>query len=136
MTEHNHPDNVETQKSLSQLFSDLSNDLSTLIRQEIELAKTETLEKFNTTIRSVILLIAGGIVAYAGVIILLIALSIFLGIWMPYWLSTLIVGLAALVIGGIMLIVGKNAITNLSVVPEKTVETIKEDAQWAKEQVS
>jgi hypothetical protein len=122
--------------SLGTLFSELSTDLSTLVRQEIELARTETTEKVSTAARSAGALVAGGLIAYAGVIVVLIAVAILLGEIMPLWLAMLIVGLVVLVIGAIMAISGKNKLANLNVVPEKTVETLKEDARWAKEQVS
>ncbi len=128
--------NNTTDPSLGTLFSELSTDLSTLVRQEIELARTETTEKVNTAARSAGALVAGGLVAYAGVIVVLIGVAILLGELMPLWLATLIVGLVVLVIGAIMAISGKNKLANLNIVPEKTVETLKEDARWAKEQVS
>jgi uncharacterized protein (DUF983 family) len=74
-------------------------------------------------------------VAYAGLILLLIAAAIAMGSVMPYWLSTLLVGIVTIVVGVILLQSGRSAISNLSIVPEKTVESIKEDAEWVKEQV-
>jgi primosomal replication protein N len=77
----------------------------------------------------------GGFVAYAGLILLLIAAAIGMGSVIPLWLSTLIVGIIALVVGFILLQSGRSTISNLTIVPEKTVESIKEDAEWVKEQV-
>ena len=77
-----------------------------------------------------------GFVAYAGLILLLIAVAIGLSNMMPLWLSTLIVGVVALVIGAVLIGSGRSSLSNLTVVPENTVESIKEDARWAKEQVS
>jgi hypothetical protein len=50
-------------------------------------------------------------------------------------LSTLIVGVVTLIVGLILLQSGRSGLSNLNVVPEKTVESIKEDAEWIKEQV-
>jgi len=122
--------------SLGALFSDLSSDLSILMRQEIELARTETTETIRKTAGSAGLLVAGGLVAYAGLIILLIAVAILLGAIMPYWASSLLVGVVVLIIGAVMAMSGKNQLANLTIVPEKTVATLKEDARWAKEQLS
>jgi uncharacterized protein (DUF58 family) len=76
-------------------------------------------------------------VAYAGLILVLIALSILLGQALEnYWLSTLIVGAVVLIIGAVLLFSGKSALQKVNVTPEKTIETLKEDARWVKEQVS
>jgi uncharacterized membrane protein YczE len=110
--------------------------MAKLLRQEIELARLETTQKINSAMRSVIMLAAGGFVAYAGLILLLIAVAIGLSNWMPLWLSTLIVSVVALVVGAVLIGSGRSSLSNLTVVPENTVESIKEDARWAKEQVS
>ncbi|MCE7984580.1 MAG: phage holin family protein [Caldilinea sp. CFX5] len=125
-----------SEPSIGDLFTGLTEDMTKLLRQEIELARVETTQKINRAMRSVITLAAGGFVAYAGLILLLIAVAIGLSNWMPLWLSTLIVSVVALVVGAILIGSGRNSLSNLTVVPENTVESIKEDARWAKEQVS
>lgn len=127
---------AETEPSLGQLFTELSDDMSTLVRQELELAKAETMQKVSQATRSIIMMVAGGLLAYAGLISLVIAAAIALGALMPYWLSSLIVGLVVIVIGAVLVMSGRSSLANLSLVPEKTVETLKQDARWAKEQVS
>jgi uncharacterized membrane protein YqjE len=127
---------VTDEPSIGALFTDLTDDMGKLVRQEIELARVETMQKVNRAMRSVILMAAGGFVAYAGFITLLIAVAIALGSLMPYWLSTLIVGVVVLIVGAILIGSGRSSLSNLTVVPEDTVESIKEDARWAKEQVS
>ncbi len=122
--------------SIGTLFTDLTEDMGRLVRQEIELARVETMQKVNQAMRSVALMAAGGFLAYAGFITLLIAAAIGLGQMMPYWLSTLIVGVVVLIIGAILIGSGRSSLSNMTVVPENTVESIKEDARWAKEQVS
>lgn len=129
-------DNRAGQPSLGELFGELSEDLGTLVRKEIELARVETTEKVSTAVRSAVTLVAGGLVAYAGVIVILIAVAILLGNFMPYWLSSLVVGLVVAIIGAVMIVSGKNTLANMNIVPQKTVDTLKEDARWAKEQVS
>jgi uncharacterized membrane protein YqjE len=127
---------TDSEPSIGDLFTGLTEDMTRLLRQEIELARVETTQKINRTMRSVIMLAAGGFVAYAGLILLLIAVAIGLSYWMPLWLSTLIVSVVALVVGAVLIGSGRSSLSNLTVVPENTVESIKEDARWAKEQVS
>jgi len=122
--------------SIGSLFTDLTDDMGRLVRQELELARIETMQKVSTAMRSVVMMVAGGLVVYAGFIVVLIAVAILLGQLMPYWASSLLVGAVILLIGAILLNSGRNSLTNLTVVPEKTVESIKDDARWAKEQVS
>ncbi|MBX3013000.1 MAG: phage holin family protein [Caldilineaceae bacterium] len=129
------PENA-AEPSIGTLFTDLTDDMGKLVRQEIELARVETMQKVKRATRSVVMMAAGGLVVYAGVITLLIAAAIALGALMPYWLSALLVGGVALIVGAILISSGRSALTHLTVVPENTVESIKEDARWAKEQVS
>lgn len=125
-----------TEPSIGTLFTDLTEDMGKLVRQEIELARIETMQKVNQATRSVILMAAGGFVAYAGFIALLMAAAIGLGQIMPYWLATLIVGVVVLIVGAILIGSGRSSLSSMTVMPENTVESIKEDARWAKEQVS
>ena len=126
----------QAEPSLGQLLTELTGDMSTLARQELELAKAETMQKVSRATRSVIMMVAGGLLAYAGLIALVIAAAIALGSLMPYWLSSLIVGLVVVAIGAVLIISGRSRLTNISLVPQNTVETLKQDARWAKEQIS
>lgn len=126
----------QAEPSLGQLLTELTGDMSTLVRQELEIAKTETMQKVSGATRSVIMMVAGGLLAYAGLIALVIAAAIALGSLMPYWLSSLIVGLVVVAIGAVLIISGRSRLTNISLVPQNTVETLKQDARWAKEQIS
>jgi uncharacterized membrane-anchored protein YhcB (DUF1043 family) len=55
--------------------------------------------------------------------------------FMPLWLSALIVGVVVIVIGAIMIMSGRSSLQKMTVVPEQTVESMKENTEWAKEQV-
>jgi uncharacterized membrane protein len=123
------------ERSLGDLFVGLTDDMSTLMRQEIQLAKAETMKTVSKAMRSTIMMVAGGLLAYAGLIVLLIAVAIAVGAVMPYWLSSLLVAIVAIVVGAILIQSGRSTIQELTIVPEKSVESIKEDAEWVKEQV-
>jgi Putative Actinobacterial Holin-X, holin superfamily III len=122
-------------RSIGDLFSDLASDLGLLIRQEIALAKVELTDKARHVGRNVGYLVLGGAVAYAAVLAVLAAVIILLANVMPWWLGALIV---ALVVGIVAVVLISKAITALKktdLAPRQTVETLKEDAQWAKQQV-
>jgi uncharacterized membrane protein YqjE len=121
--------------SLGRLFSDLSNDFSDLVREEIRLARVETMEKVSTATRGIVSLVAGGLVAYAGLLALLVMVGLLLNNIMPAWLASAIVGIIALVIGLILISAGRSTLSNMTIVPEKTIKTLKDDAEWVKEQV-
>jgi type IV secretory pathway TrbL component len=126
---------TNTEPTLGELFSQLASDMSSLMHQEIELARAETQAKVAQALRSLVTLIAGGLVAYAGVILLLIALAVWLSNYMTTWLAVLIVGAIVLIVGAVMISIGRSALANLTIVPENTIESIKQDARWAKEQI-
>jgi hypothetical protein len=123
------------ESSLGELFTALTTDMTTLVRKEVELARTETVEKISKATRSVVYMVAGGMLAYAGLIGLIIAAIVALSNVMELWLAALIVGLVVIIIGAILLQSGRSMLQRLSIVPEKTVESIKESTEWAKEQV-
>jgi xanthine/uracil permease len=124
------------ERSLGELFSQLSRDVSTLFQQEVRLAKVEMSQKASEAGRQVAFMAAGGFIAYAGFLALLAALILGLAEVMPAWLAALIVGLIVAGIGYFLLQKGMNDLKNMNPAPEKTVQTIKEDGQWLKQQVS
>jgi uncharacterized membrane protein YqjE len=126
----------EDDRSLGELLSGLTTDLSTLMRKEIELARVETTEKLSNAAQSVIWMVAGGLLAYTGVIALVIALIVGLANFIPLWVSALIVGLLLAIGGFVAIQSGRSALRQMSLTPEKTLESIKEDAELVKEKVS
>ena len=122
-------------KSLGELFSDLASEMSNLVRQEVTLAKTEVSQKAKYAGRNIGYLIVGGAVAYAALLAVMAAVIMLLGRVMPDWGATLLV---AVLVGGIgWLLIGKavSALQQMDVTPRETVETLKEDAAWMKQQI-
>jgi len=127
--------NMASQASMGRLFRELATDLSELTRKEIQLAQTETMEKVSHASKAVISMAAGGFVAYAGLLVLMAAAVMGLATFVPYWLAAVIVGGLALIIGLIMVQSGRSALQQTSITPEKTVDSLKENAAWVKEQI-
>src|SRR3954469_13675661 len=87
-------------RSLGELFADLAHESSTLVRQEIELARAELSDKAASFARDVAFLAIGGAVLYAGLLAVLAALIIVLGsAGVPWWLSALLGGIIVLGVG-------------------------------------
>lgn len=121
--------------SLGELFSDLSTGATTLIQQEIQLAKAELSQKASRTGKDVTFLAVGGFVAYAGFLALLAALILGLAELMAAWLAALLVGVIVAAIGYLLLQKGMSDLKRVSPAPQKTIETLKEDKEWAKRQI-
>ncbi len=120
-------------RSLGELFGDLAQNTGTLVRQEVELAKTEMTQKATRVGKDIGFLLAGGAVAYAGFLGIMAAIAIGLGqLGMPWWLAALLVGLVVAGIGGFLVMRGLSALRQETAVPQQTIETLKEDAEWAK----
>ncbi len=123
------------EQSIGELFASLARDTSTLVRQEVELARVEMTQKATKAGREAALVVAGGLVAYIGAIVLAFALVEILALFMPPWLSALIVGLVIVGIGYFLVQRGLAALKRASLTPDQTIETLKEDAEWVKDQV-
>ncbi len=122
-------------RSLGELFGALAQDTGTLVRQEVELAKTEMTQKATRVGKDIGFLLAGGAVAYAGFLAILAAIAIGLGqLGVPWWIAALLVGVVVAGIGGFLVMRGLGALRQETAVPQQTIDTLKEDAEWAKTQ--
>jgi hypothetical protein len=122
-------------RSLGELFSDLTRDTSELLREEVALAKAELSQKAAHIGKDLGFLAAGGAVAYAGFLALVAALIIGLGqLGLTWWLSALIVGLLVAGLGAYLVFQGLENLKHEELAPQQTIQTLKEDAEWAKAQ--
>jgi hypothetical protein len=125
------------ERSLGDLFSDLSRETTTLVRQEVQLAKAELTQSATEAARGIGMLVAGGAVAYAGLLFLLLAIVFgLIEAGLDAWVSALVVGLVVVAIGAVLVLRARESLKPANLAPQKTVETLKEDAAWAKEQIT
>lgn len=123
------------ERSLGELFNELSQQTSTLIQKEIELARHEVTRSITEIGRNSALIAVGGVIAYAGFIVLLIGIAWALTIaGLDSWLAFLIVGGAVIGIGAAIGWWALNQLRRASLVPEKTIDTVQDNVRWAKEQ--
>jgi hypothetical protein len=123
-------------RSIPDILSDLLTGLTTLVRKEGELARTEMSEKVGQVAAGLALIVVGAVLLIPALVVLLEAAVAALeraGL-APQW-SALIVGGAALVIGLILMIVGLSRLKAKNLVPQKTINQLQEDASVAKRQV-
>ena len=124
------------EKSLGQLFSELTSDLSTLMRKEVELAKVETKEEVARAGKAGGMLGGGAFAGWFALLFLSFAVAWLLDEWMHTALAFLIVGLVYAVVAAVLVKQGRSRMQSVNPVPQQTVETLKEDVQWAKAQRS
>jgi hypothetical protein len=127
---------LQPDKSLSELISTMTSDLSTLMRQEVELAKVETREELSRTAKAGGMLAGGALTAYLAALFATFALAWLLDKWMPRALAFVIVAVIYAVAAAVLLTEGRRRLQQVTPFPRQTVETLKEDVQWAKAQKS
>ncbi|HEY5744177.1 MAG TPA: phage holin family protein [Terrimicrobiaceae bacterium] len=133
------------ESSIVYLIKRLRDDTSTLVRDEISLAKTEISEKIASASRNVAYLAAGALVAYAALIILLqgvglLLRDLFISGGMneasASLLGFLIVAAVVGVAGALLIVKALNTLKKEPLIPTKTAETLKEDKEWVQNKVS
>jgi len=136
---------LRQERSIGELFGQLTQDMTLLVRQEVQLARTEMTEKLSKLTANLISVGAGGFVAYLGGLALMAALILAIrdlaNISLAW--SALIVGGILAIIGYVMLQRGMKELKQVELAPRRSVEnikddvqSIKDDVQWAKEQRS
>jgi Putative Actinobacterial Holin-X, holin superfamily III len=124
------------ERSLGELFGDLARDMGALVRQEVQLATTEMTHKASRAAQDVVVIALGGLVAYAGLLAILAAVIVGLAAaGLGWWQAALLVGVGVAVIGGLLMQRGLAALKHADLAPRETMETLKEDTQWAKDRM-
>jgi hypothetical protein len=123
-------------RSLGDLFSELAAETGTLVRQEVSLAQAEITAKATRVGKNVGFLAVGGAVGYAALLAILAGVVLGLSYFMPAWIAALVVGLVVGAVAFFMISSALEDLKNTNFKPEETVDSIKEDAQWLKDQVS
>ena len=123
-------------KPIGELFSEVGKDLGLLVRQEIQLARTELSAKLARLGKDALAIAIGGIVAYTGVLAVVAALILgLIQLDVTPWLAALITGLACIMGGFLVLRRGRRDLARGDLAPQRTVQAAKETVQWAKEQL-
>lgn len=118
--------------SVGELIGNISNDLSQLFRQEVELAKVELKQEAAKAGQAAGMLGGAAFAGYLAVVLLSFALVFGLANVMDAGWAALIVAIIWGVIGAVLYSIGRKRIKQVDPVPRRTVDTIKEDAQWLK----
>jgi uncharacterized membrane protein YgdD (TMEM256/DUF423 family) len=124
-------------RSLVGLFSDLWRETQTLVHQEAQLAKAEISQKVSQVATGAGEIAAGGLVLFSGFLVLLFAavgaLELLIASEHAIWLAPLIVGVIVMIVGYLLLSRGRKQMQAESLAPERTIESLQQDARLAKE---
>jgi uncharacterized membrane protein YqjE len=121
-------------RPVGDLLKQLSEDTATLVRKEVELARAEVTEKGKQAGIGAGMFGGAGVAALLALGSLTACLIALLATGMKVWIAALIVTVLWAAIAGVLALVGKNRVQEATPPAEQTVETIKEDVQWAKTQ--
>jgi uncharacterized membrane protein YqjE len=128
------PDGMRNEAT-GELVKQLTEDMRTLVRKEIELGKAELTEKGKRAGVGAGMLSGGAVLGLLALAALTTGLIAALDTAMPLWLAALIVGVVYGAIAGVLALTGKNKVQEAAPpVPEETVDSVKEDMQWLKNQ--
>jgi hypothetical protein len=127
---------VKEERSLGDLFSELMSETSTLVRQEVALAQVELTNKATKVGKNVGYLVVGGAVGYAALLVVLAGVVVILANFIPLWAAALVVGAIVGVVAFMLVTSALAELRKADPVPRETVESIKEDAKWLKDQVT
>lgn len=126
------PYTTDTEPSIGSLVSAASRDVSTLIRAEVELAKTEVVDEVKTAAKGAAMFIVAAILGFFLLVMLLLAFAEgLIALGLPRWAGYLVVAGVLLLTAGILALIGRNALKKLKA-PERTIETTKDTLAWAK----
>lgn len=124
------------EESIGELMKQLATDTSLLVRQELELAKAEATEKGKRAGVGLGMFGGAGLFGFLAALTLTTTFVAALDLVMPLWLAALIVTVVYGAVAGVLAYVGKDKVQEaMPLVPEQTIETVKEDVTWAKTQM-
>lgn len=126
-------DNDLREQSIGELLKQLAQETNTLVRQELELAKAEMAQKGRRAGPGIGMVGAAGAVALLALGALTAFFILALDGAMPNWLAALLVAAAYAAVAGVLYLRGKGRVEEAGKpIPEQTIETLKEDVEWAK----
>ncbi|MFF4196762.1 phage holin family protein [Nonomuraea sp. NPDC001831] len=119
--------------TLGQLVGEIGEDISKLFRQEVELAKIELRQEATKAGKAAGMLGGAGFAGYMIALLVTLAVMFGLGELMGLGWAALVLAVVWAVIGGVLYVNGRNRLRAINPRPEQTIETLKEDAQWARD---
>jgi len=121
-------------RSIGEMLQDIVGNVQEIIRSEVRLAKTEMREEAKKLIAAAGMTIAGAVFGLYAIGFLLLTCVYALSLAVSPWLAALIVGVCVSIIAGVLVAIGMEQFRKVNPKPERTIETMRENVQWAKDQ--
>lgn len=131
----NYQTQTPEQPSLGELFSTLSNQVSLLFRQEVQLAQAEMTRKASRVGQNAAIIIVGGVVGLGAFLSLVAALILLLAQFMAAWVAALIVAVVLAIVAVLLARYGLNKLKEIDPAPRRTIETMRENKEWLTQQI-
>ena len=126
---------MQAERTFSDVFQDIVRNMQEIVRSEVRLAKTEIRQEAVKARSSAAMLGTGAVIALFAVFFLLLTVVYALALVMPGWAAALIVGATLAAAAGVTLMAGRTRLRQIHPMPERTVETVKENVEWTKQQI-
>ncbi|GAA1174171.1 phage holin family protein [Ornithinimicrobium humiphilum] len=115
-----------TERTIGQLVSDVSTDLSQIVRGEVELAKAEIKADLQHAGKGAGMFAGAGVLGLYGLMLLLLGLAGVIAIWLPWWAGLLIVAGILFLIAGVLALIGKKSVTQVKGKPQRTIDNAQQ----------
>ncbi len=122
------------ERPVSDVLQDIVRNIQEIVRSEVRLAKREVRDEATKAKSAGLRLAVGALTAIFALLFLLLTAVYALSIVMPNWAAALIVSAALAIVAGAMLSAGRNRFKKIHPTPERTVESLKENVEWVKQQ--
>ncbi|CAA9567995.1 MAG: hypothetical protein AVDCRST_MAG49-3196 [uncultured Thermomicrobiales bacterium] len=123
-------------EGIGELVGGVVKDLQDMVRGEVQLAKTELKESAVGAGKGIGFLVGSALLGTIGFTFLMLALTELLDDLMPRWAAAGVVALGLLALAGILALLGKRALSSGALTPYQTIDTLKEDKEWAQQQIN
>jgi uncharacterized membrane protein YqjE len=124
---------VSGERSVSDVLQDILRNLQEMVRSEVRLAKVEIRDEVRRAVSSSIWIAAGVVGALSAWIFLLWTVTYSLATRMSMWAATLVVAVVMACIASVLVIGGIRRVRRIQPIPERTVESVKENLEWMKQ---
>ena len=121
------------ERSISDVLQDILRNVQEMVRSEMRLAKVEIHEEVRRAISSSVWIAAGAVVAVSAWLFLLWTLAYALATRMPMWAATLVVSVVMAASATVLIMGGIRRAKRIQAIPERTVESVKENLEWMKQ---
>jgi hypothetical protein len=123
-------------RPLTEIVANIVSSLSTIVRDEIRLAIVELKKKLRASPKAVAYLAAAGLLGFLAVECFVTACIAALAIVLPVWLSALVVAVLAASAAGGAFVIGRVALEEIGPIPQRTMETLKDNVDWVRDRLT